>query len=438
MTIRNYLPRVDIKCRSCYNLLRIVSKLVLLICPARPRPAEKPNSEKRVLRMKKNICIVLTVIMLFGCINVFGSELLYSDWAKEGIEAAVALNIVPQTLKEDDLREDVTREEFCEMAVAVYEKLTGKYASLPKEYYFDDTLNLTVSTAYELGIVAGKGNGKFDPDSPITREEMAKMFDNLITASGKKIDALFAAPSAPDAAKISAWALPAFTNIYGMQVIRGMDDGRLAPQSNSTKEQSIIMAYRFSDYFINPKPSPSPVPSPALPNGGPIVETDEEKYQRIFGEGDITTKEFADSLMKTITVRVWDFDGNGNKVEKKKSLTVHKNIAGMVEDIFEEIFNGKEKFPIKSVGAYAWREPMASGRLSHHNYGTAIDINPDENYCLYKDGSFIGKYWKPGEDPYSFPEDGEVVKIFAKYGFKWGGNAWSNPKDYMHFTYLGL
>lgn len=416
----------------------MVSKLVLLFCLARPRPAEKPNSEKRVLRMKKNICILLTIIMLFGSIRVFGSELVYSDWAKEEVLAAVALSIVPESLKQDDLRNNVTREEFCEMAVAVYEKLTGKYADLPKEYYFDDTLNLTVNSAYELGIVSGRGDAKFDPYSPITREEMAKMFDNLITACDKTVDSQVSDLSAPDAVQISSWALPSFTKIYSMQVIKGMDDGRLAPQSNSTKEQSIIMAYRFSDYFLNPKPSPSPVPSPVLPNGGPIAETDEEKYQRIFGEGDITTKEFADSLMKTITVRVWDFDSNGNKVEKQKSLTVHKNIAGMVEDIFEEIFQGEEKFPIKSVGAYAWREPMASGRLSHHNYGTAIDINPDENYCLYKDGSYIGKYWKPGEDPYSIPEDGEVVKIFAKYGFKWGGNAWSNPKDYMHFTYLGL
>lgn len=388
--------------------------------------------------MKKNICILLTIIMLFGSIRVFGSELVYSDWAKEEVLAAVALSIVPESLKQDDLRNNVTREEFCEMAVAVYEKLTGKYADLPKEYYFDDTLNLTVNSAYELGIVSGRGDAKFDPYSPITREEMAKMFDNLITACDKTVDSQVSDLSAPDAVQISSWALPSFTKIYSMQVIKGMDDGRLAPQSNSTKEQSIIMAYRFSDYFLNPKPSPSPVPSPVLPNGGPIAETDEEKYQRIFGEGDITTKEFADSLMKTITVRVWDFDSNGNKVEKQKSLTVHKNIAGMVEDIFEEIFQGEEKFPIKSVGAYAWREPMASGRLSHHNYGTAIDINPDENYCLYKDGSYIGKYWKPGEDPYSIPEDGEVVKIFAKYGFKWGGNAWSNPKDYMHFTYLGL
>jgi len=193
--------------------------------------------------MKKNICIVLTVIMLFGCINVFGSELLYSDWAKEGIEAAVALNIVPQTLKEDDLREDVTREEFCEMAVAVYEKLTGKYASLPKEYYFDDTLNLTVSTAYELGIVAGKGNGKFDPDSPITREEMAKIIVNAYTLKYGAINETSTAFG--DAGSISGWAVTYVNRAVSAGLMNGQGNNLFAPMADSTRAESAAVVYRL-------------------------------------------------------------------------------------------------------------------------------------------------------------------------------------------------
>lgn len=163
-----------------------------------------------------------------------------------------------------------------------------------------------------------------------------------------------------------------------------------------------------------------------------------EKEALIFGDGQITTKEEADAQMQTITVKAWALDKSGNKYPSTLTMTVHKKIAYIVELAFDEIYNGEEKFPFKDAGAYAWRDTMSNGTFSHHNYGTAIDLNYNENYCLYKNGSFVGLYWKPYEDAYSFPPDGEVISIFAKYGFAWGGDEWSNPKDYMHFSFLEL
>ena len=121
------------------------------------------------------------------------------------------------------------------------------------------------------------------------------------------------------------------------------------------------------------------------------------------------------------------------------SLYINRALADDVLNIFAEIYNSPEKFPIKDVGGYYWRN-TSGGRLSHHSYGLCIDINANENYYVEPDGTpIVGKYWKPYEDPYSMPEDGIVVKTFAKYGFLWGGNCWSDKyaKDYMHFTYLG-
>ncbi|MBQ3124925.1 MAG: M15 family metallopeptidase [Clostridia bacterium] len=144
-----------------------------------------------------------------------------------------------------------------------------------------------------------------------------------------------------------------------------------------------------------------------------------------------TTKEMADPLMVTITVPVWRLS-NGNKVSSTATFFVHNAIADKVKLVFEEIYNGPEKFPIRDVGGYAWR-----GGRSEHNGGTAIDINANENYCIYNNGTVIGKYWKPYEDPYSIKPYGDVVNAFERHGFTWGGDAWRNPKDYMHFSYLG-
>ncbi|MBO5453161.1 MAG: S-layer homology domain-containing protein [Clostridia bacterium] len=143
------------------------------------------------------------------------------------------------------------------------------------------------------------------------------------------------------------------------------------------------------------------------------------------------TKEEADLLMVEIAVPVWRLSGN-KKVSSTAYLTVHKDIAEKVRLVFEEIYNGAEKFPVKDVGGYNWR-----GGTTEHNGGTAIDINSNENYCIYSNGTVVGSHWLPYEDPYSITPYGDVVRAFEKYGFTWGGDAWNSTKDYMHFSYLG-
>lgn len=144
------------------------------------------------------------------------------------------------------------------------------------------------------------------------------------------------------------------------------------------------------------------------------------------------TQAEAEALQVNVTVPVWKINKKGQKYASTASFRVHHLIADEVKLVFEEIFNGPEKFPFKDVGGYAWR-----GGRSEHNGGTAIDINANENYCVYSNGNVVGSHWKPYEDQYSITPYGDVVNAFEKYGFTWGGDAWASPKDYMHFSYLG-
>lgn len=137
--------------------------------------------------------------------------------------------------------------------------------------------------------------------------------------------------------------------------------------------------------------------------------------------------------MKKITVKTWDYANGkkGRKITRRWTIYVHKNIADTVKRAFKEIYKGSEKFPIHYLGG--WRQ--GSGRSEHYD-GTAIDINPDEN-CQKLNGKVtVGKYWRPGRDPYSIPKDGEVARILGKYGFSQG--LWGKDNlDYMHFSYFG-
>ena len=165
-----------------------------------------------------------------------------------------------------------------------------------------------------------------------------------------------------------------------------------------------------------------------------------EKEVVVFGEDReyYKTKSEASKNMVTITIKVWKYDKNGELYSSKASLTINKNLQADVQAIFNEIYESDEKFPIKSVGGYNFRKMAASSSLSHHSYGTAIDINPDENYMIrVKDNKVIaGTLYEPGKNKYSMPADGSVVKAFKKHGWIWGGD-WKSSKDYMHFSFLG-
>lgn len=138
----------------------------------------------------------------------------------------------------------------------------------------------------------------------------------------------------------------------------------------------------------------------------------------------------AAQMMETITVRIWRMDEDGKKFPSSAKLTVNKNLRNNYINAFNELY--ALSFPINSVGCYNYRKTYG-GRLSEHALGTAVDINPMQNYCLYSDGTTVGELWEPYKNPYSVTP--EVVAVFKKYGFGWGGD-WGDTPDYMHFSYF--
>ncbi len=99
--------------------------------------------------------------------------------------------------------------------------------------------------------------------------------------------------------------------------------------------------------------------------------------------------------MVWVEIPVWKLK-NGQKVPGKMKVQVLNLLAEEVKEIFTEIYNGPEKFPIKSIGGYEWR---SNGISSLHSLGRAIDINPDENPQLSPEGKvLVGKKWEPGQN----------------------------------------
>ena len=150
-----------------------------------------------------------------------------------------------------------------------------------------------------------------------------------------------------------------------------------------------------------------------------------EAYGRFY-----TSADAAQANLTTITVKTWDFVSrkSGAMYTRSWDLTIHKNLATTMKKIFNELYH--IKFPIHELGGWRWES-----RRSEHRDGTAIDINWTENPYVVNGSIQVGSYYRPGKDPYSIPTDGEVVKIFEKYGFSQG--LWRSSQDYMHFSYFG-
>lgn len=186
-------------------------------------------------------------------------------------------------------------------------------------------------------------------------------------------------------------------------------------------------AYRLQDYYLY------------------AYGENERKYLQLFGSTE--QRRFPDQAtaaanMVTVEIPVWKLDRKGEKYSATAYLTMNAGITDMVKDIFTEIYNDPEQFPIQDIGGYGWRGDSATGE---HNCGTAIDINATQNFQVRDGRTVVGTHWTPYEDPYSIPENGSVVRIFRKYGWGWGGEDWAGHTDpatdyhdYMHFSYMGM
>jgi hypothetical protein len=102
--------------------------------------------------------------------NLIGSTTVRDNSSVTQVNAAIAANLVPQNLQ-SKYSQATTRAEFCALAVALYENVTGK--TITDRKTFDDTSDINVEKAGAIGVVSGMGNNKFSPNNLLTREQAA-------------------------------------------------------------------------------------------------------------------------------------------------------------------------------------------------------------------------------------------------------------------------
>src|SRR5690606_2220512 len=164
-------------------------------------------------------------------------------WAERDIKRLAARQIVKgvsPTRFAPDRR--ITRAEFAALlARALRLEASGSPdgAAVFTDVRADAWYAADVRAAAEAGIIRGRGNGRFAPEDPITREEMAVMIMRARAfAAGWNAETPAAEPGYRDLADISEWAKDAVAQAYALGVMIGRGDGQFAPKDHATRAES--------------------------------------------------------------------------------------------------------------------------------------------------------------------------------------------------------
>lgn len=181
-----------------------------------------------------------------------------SSWAVPELKKAAENALIPDILSGADMTKPITREEFAELAVLLYEKTTGATAIAVSPNPFTDTANPQVLKAFKLGITTGTSPSTFAPAEITNREQVATMLSRTIQAMAPGGDfSTEGAPSFSDQKDISSWAMEHVLFMARLGIIKGAD-GKFMPKAvtdaqkasgyaTTTREQAIAMSVRSYD-----------------------------------------------------------------------------------------------------------------------------------------------------------------------------------------------
>ena len=120
------------------------------------------------------------------------------------------------------------------------------FSDVPDGKWYTDA----VAWAAANEIVNGVGDGRFAPNSNITREQMAIILLRYSEKKGFDTSKRGDVSAFPDANQISSYAKDALSWAVGEGIING-SGGKLLPRGNATRAQIAAILMRFIENIVN-------------------------------------------------------------------------------------------------------------------------------------------------------------------------------------------
>lgn len=219
--------------------------------------------------------------------------------------------------------------------------------------------------------------------------------------------------SIPSRSKENA-LISAYKNIVSIEnnIIKFDDNSSMIYDDNQSKtDEQRLQNPDVEDTLFYKYPALSDIKKPENDAGR---FRNEEFLKKLYGKNE---QEVKANLTKVIWLRK-----NANKT---LLFNKNQNAAKALQNVSNELDELPKKFLkyLVPAGTFHWRNIFKTKRLSAHSFGIAIDINVD-----------YGNYWKwSKKSNFTNQIPKEIVHIFEKHGFIWGGR-WSHY-DTFHFEY---
>lgn len=198
-----------------------------------------------------------------------------------------------------------------------------------------------------------------------------------------------------------------------------LKSGKTIPISDGRGDKSfdeLLDKPDIDDMFAFPYPAHAKPSAPAV-NADPGRIRVEGLFREIYG----------DCRKGEATLRMRKVPWFGGSVLITTRQGVDKALEAVARDL-KKLPKSMTKYLAPSAGTYNCRAIAGTERLSMHAYGASIDLNTD-----------FADYWrwrKPGKDgriAWANRIPPEIVEVFERHGFIWGGR-WYHY-DTMHFEY---
>ncbi|MBQ3463606.1 MAG: S-layer homology domain-containing protein [Clostridia bacterium] len=210
-----------------------------------------------------------TMFYLPDCLNTNGS----SDWAEYTLQLA-ALEGLYTYEQASNYTAPITRLEFCNLIAHLLNKIPKRniedyyknqygytvlenkvselgLSDIAENISYNDIPIMSDDVKYvsAVGLMQGVGNGDFDPDSYLTREQICAVFDRMFELYDnyeryRVADNEIGADKFNDDEEISDWANSSVHKMQKSGFVSGYDNNYFIPKDYCTKEQAISIIYR--------------------------------------------------------------------------------------------------------------------------------------------------------------------------------------------------